>query len=175
MLFGDVRGFSRLTEAELPLFVELILGGFARAVSRAGARVLARNTWGDGIFLVVDDAPTAAALALECQVEMASLNLASHGLPDHLALRLGGHVGPVFRLTDPVLNRDNFFGVHVSRTARIEPVTPPGAVYVTEQFAADLAARGEARFQCDYVGLAPAAKGYGDMRFYALKARRAGG
>lgn len=174
MLFGDVRGFSKLTEAELPLFVELILGGFARAVSRAGARVLARNTWGDGIFLVVDDAPTAAALALECQVEMASLNLAAHGLPEHLALRLGGHVGPVFRLTDPVLGRDNFFGVHVSRTARIEPVTPPGAVYVTEQFAADLAARGETRFQCDYVGLAPAAKGYGDMRFYALKGRDAG-
>lgn len=171
MLFGDVRGFSKLTEAELPRFVELVLGAFARAADRLGARVLLRNTWGDGIFIVVDDTPTAAVLALEFQAAMQRLDLAAHDLPAHLALRLGGHVGPVFRLTDPVLGRDNFFGVHVSRTARIEPVTPPGAVYVTEQFAADLAARGETRFQCDYVGLAPAAKGYGDMRFYALKAR----
>lgn len=173
MLFGDVRGFSKLTEAELPRFVDLVLGGFARVADRLGARVLLRNTWGDGLFIVVEDASTAAALALEFQAAMRGIDLAAAGLPDFLALRLGGHVGPVFRLTDPVLGRDNFFGVHVSRTARIEPVTPAGAVYVTEQFAADLAARGETRFQCDYVGLAPAAKGYGDMRFYALKARGA--
>ncbi|WP_119419561.1 TRAFs-binding domain-containing protein [Desertibaculum subflavum] len=173
MLFGDVRGFSKLTEAELPRFVGLVLGGFARVAERYDARILLRNTWGDGLFIVVEDASTAAALALELQGAMRGIDLAAAGLPDYLALRLGGHVGPVFRLTDPVLGRDNFFGVHVSRTARIEPVTPPGAVYVTEQFAADLAARGETRFQCDYVGLAPAAKGYGDMRFYALKSRGA--
>ena len=33
-------------------------------------------------------------------------------------------------------------GSHVSRTARIEPVTPPGEVYVTEAFAAALELQG---------------------------------
>mgnify|MGYP006196110169 CR=1 FL=1 len=55
------------------------------------------------------------------------------------ALRLGGHFGPVFEATDPVLGLINCFGAHVSRTARIEPVVPPGEVYVSEAFAARLA------------------------------------
>ena len=58
-----------------------------------------------------------------------------------------------------------------SRTARIEPVTPPGEVYVTEQFAARLALEPNA-YACDYVGQIPAAKSYGTMRMYHLHAPR---
>jgi len=36
-----------------------------------------------------------------------------------MALRLGGHLGPVYHARDPILERDNFFGAHVSRAARI--------------------------------------------------------
>ncbi len=171
MLFGDVKGFSKLTETELPRFVEIVLGGLHRAIAGYGERVLSANTWGDGVFLVVEDAVTAAALAVDLQKAMKALDPVRDRLPGHLALRLGGHVGPVFRMHDPIQDRINYFGVHVSRTARIEPVTPVGAVYVTEQFAADLAAVGNKTFQCDYVGVGPAAKGYGDMRFYSLRAR----
>lgn len=171
MLFGDVKGFSKLTETELPRFVNVVLGGLNRALAAYEGKILSRNTWGDGVFLVVEDAATAAALALDLQARMKLIDPVRDQLPDHLALRLGGHVGPVFRMTDPIQARDNFFGVHVSKTARIEPVTPVGAVYVTEQFAADLAAVGNGDFQCDYVGVGPAAKGYGDMRFYSLRAR----
>ena len=59
-------------------------------------------------------------------------------------------------------------GSHVSRTARIEPVTPPAAVYVTEPFAAALALAGADRLACDYVGHMPAAKDYGRLRMYRL-------
>ena len=75
----------------------------------------------------------------------------------------------MFETTDPVQGVTNYFGAHVSRTARIEPVTPPGEVYVTEQFAARLALE-PALFGCDYVGQVPAAKGYGTMRMYHLHA-----
>ena len=85
-----------------------------------------------------------------------------------MALRLGGHFGPVFEIQDPVLHFTNYFGAHVSRTARIEPVTPTGEVYVTEPFAARLAL-GPGDFACDYVGQVPAAKGYGTMRMYNLR------
>ena len=61
-------------------------------------------------------------------------------------------------------------GAHVSRTARIEPVTPPAEVYVTEQFAARLALE-SAAFDCNYVGVMPAAKDFGVMRMYHLDAR----
>jgi len=171
MLFGDVRGFSKLTEAQIPAFVSHLLGAIGEVLGRYGDRVLYRNTWGDGLFVVLNDAPVAAQCALELQAAMAMIDLEAYGLPDTLALRLGGHFGPVFETTDPVLHLTNYFGAHVSRTARIEPVTPPGEVYVTEQFAARLALEPNA-YACDYVGQIPAAKSYGTMRMYHLHAPR---
>ena len=106
---------------------------------------------------------------------MAAIDLQAAGLPPHLALRLGGHLGPVFPTYDPVLDAPGFMGSHVSRTARIEPVTPPGAVYVTEPFAAALVLAGNRDFVCDYVGHMPAAKDYGRLRMYRLRRKRRGG
>ena len=98
---------------------------------------------------------------------MQSIDLDAARLPPHLALRLGCHVGPVFPIHDPVIGMPAFMGAHVSRTARVEPVTPPGAVYVTEPFAAALTLA-ESRCSCDYVGHIPTAKEYGRMRMYRL-------
>jgi class 3 adenylate cyclase len=99
---------------------------------------------------------------------MEALNLAALRLPEHLALRLGGHVGPVFPVLNPIMQTPGFMGSHVSRTARIEPVTPPGSVFVTEQFAAALVLE-NSRFGCDYVGHIPAAKDLGRLRMYRLR------
>ena len=167
MLFGDVRGFSKLTEVQIPAFVVHVLGTLGTVLAKYGEQVLYRNTWGDGIFLVLSDAPAAARCALELQEALEAVDLPACGLPDTLALRLGGHFGPVFEATDPVQGFTNYFGAHVSRTARIEPVTPPGEVYVTEQFAARLSLERDA-FTCDYVGQVPAAKNYGTIRMYHL-------
>lgn len=167
MLFGDVKGFSKLTEVQIPAFVRHVLGTLGKVLARYEDGVLYRNTWGDGIFLVLSDAVVAARCALELQAALEALDLESYGLPDTLALRLGGHFGPVFETTDPVQRLTNYFGAHVSRTARIEPVTPPGEVYVTEQFAARLVLEGGG-YACDYVGQVPAAKSYGTMRMYHL-------
>ena len=102
---------------------------------------------------------------------MASLDLASAGLPEHLALRLGAHLGPVLPSFDPVRGVRVFTGSHVSRTARIEPVTPPGAIYVTNAFAAALLLGGHDELACDYVGHMPAAKDWGRLRMYRLRRR----
>src|SRR5262249_49748029 len=98
-------------------------------------------------------------------------DLLAAGLPPHLSLRLGAHVGPVFPVRDPILDEPSFMGSHVSRTARIEPVTPPGAIYVTEPFAAALVLAGRDEFPCEYVGHMPAAKDYGQLRMYRLRRR----
>jgi len=169
MLFGDFMGFSRLSEAQLPPYVDHVLGCAARVFDHYEASLEFRNTWGDGIFLVFKDAGAAACCAHELQAELAAINLASLGLPTTLGLRLAGHVGPVLEAHDPIRDSRNFFGTHVSRTARIEPVTPEGAVYVTEAFAAQLTLVPDAAFTCDYVGRMPAAKGYGNLRMYALQ------
>ena len=169
LLFGDIRGFSALTDEQLPMFSERFLGAFAEVLTRHEDEIWHRNTWGDAVYLVLTDATCAAACALELQAAVAAIDLSAVGLPDHLALRLGGHLGPVFPIHDPVTGAGAFMGSHVSRTARIEPVTPPGAVYVTEPFAAALVLAGGDRFTCDYVGHMPLAKDYGRLRMYRLR------
>jgi tetratricopeptide (TPR) repeat protein len=172
MLFGDVKGFSKLTDEQLPTFSSLILGTFADVLGRFRTDIWHANTWGDAVYVVLTDAVTAAACALGLQDALGGLDLAAEGLPATLALRLGGHVGPVFPTHDPVIDELGFMGSHVSRTARIEPVTPPGIVYVTEPFAAALELDGRTEFGCDYVGHMAAAKDYGRLRMYRLRRTR---
>ncbi|HEX4034409.1 MAG TPA: TRAFs-binding domain-containing protein [Solirubrobacteraceae bacterium] len=171
MLFGDVKGFSKLSDEQLPVFSDRVLGGFAGALEPHGDEILFRNTWGDAVYVVLSDAYTAARCALDLQEAMTSIDFEAAGLPATMALRIGGHLGPIFPTFDPVLRADGFMGSHVSRTARIEPVTPPGGVYITEPFAAALELDGRGDFVCDYVGHMAAAKDYGRLRMYRLRDR----
>jgi Tetratricopeptide Repeats-Sensor/Adenylate and Guanylate cyclase catalytic domain len=170
LLFSDIREFSKLTDEQLPRFAGHVLGVLAGALDRHEAAIEYRETWGDAIYVVLTDPASAAACALDLQDAMESLNLAALRLPEHLALRLGGHVGPVFPVRNPIMGTPGFMGSHVSRTARIEPVTPAGEVYVTEQFAAALVLE-NSPYACDYVGHLPAAKDYGNLRMYRLRRR----
>jgi class 3 adenylate cyclase len=172
MLFGDIHGFSKLTDAQLPHFTEIIMGTLGEVARGHKQHITFVNTWGDGIFVVFRDAGRAAACALDMQDALNAVDLDAAGLPDTLKLRLGGHLGPVYELDDPVTDRPNYYGAHVSRAARIEPITPEGCVYVTETFAAMLALHNADHFSCDYVGNTEMAKHYGRLRMFLL--RRAG-
>jgi hypothetical protein len=169
MLFADIKGFSVLTDEQLLIFAERVLGAFASVLRKHDSDIWHRRTWGDAVFLVLTDAASAASCALDLQNAMASVDLPAEGLPEHLALRLGAHLGPVFRYHDPIIDGPDFTGSHVSRAARVEPVTPPGAVYVTEPFAAALELANRRDLTCDYVGHMPAAKNYGRLRMYRLR------
>jgi class 3 adenylate cyclase len=169
MLFGDVHGFSKLTDEQLPPFIETVLGRFAQVIDRNRADILLANTWGDGLFLVFDDAGKAANCALELQEAANAIDLPANGLPEAMGLRIGLHLGPVYAAFDPVLKCENFFGAHVSRAARIEPVTPEGCVFATETMAAVLALHNADAFACEYVGMTEAAKHYGRMRMFLLR------
>ena len=171
VLFADMRGFSKLADEQYLRFDETVMAAFAEVLREANG-VASMNTWGDALAVVLDDVVAAANCALRLQEEMASLDLASAGLPEHLALRLGAHLGPVLPSFDPVRGVPTFTGSHVSRTARIEPVTPPGAIYVTSAFAAALVLAGRDELACDYVGHMPAAKDWGRLRMYRLRRRR---
>jgi class 3 adenylate cyclase/tetratricopeptide (TPR) repeat protein len=169
MLFCDFKGFSKLTDVELPNFVTNLLGEVGKVVDSYGGTVNFANTWGDGLFLVFEDPAQAARCALDLQLAIRHIDLAAAGLPTTMAMRIGGHLGPAYAAADPVLKRVNYFGAHVSRAARIEPVTPEGCVYVTETFAAVLGFEHGNEFTCDYVGMTAAAKKYGSMRMFLLR------
>src|SRR5205823_147050 len=53
MLFADVKGFSRLTDEQLPLFAKRVLGSFASVLSHHRQDIWHRNTWGDGMYVVL--------------------------------------------------------------------------------------------------------------------------
>ena len=171
ILFGDVAGFSSLREEELPHFHSQFMARLSDVINRFGDKVLYRNSWGDAIYVVLDDALAAAQCGLALQRAASEFDHSSHGIGSKLELRLGGHYGPVFDGHDFIRNEPTFFGSHVTRTARIEPIAMPGEVYVTEEMAAALALSGDQTIECGYVGIESLAKGYGKMRMYVLKSR----
>jgi class 3 adenylate cyclase len=174
MLFGDIRGFSKLTDAQLPAFAEKVMGALGEVTRRHERHITFINTWGDGIFVVFRNANHAAACALDMQDAMSAIDFKAAGLPETLKLRLGGHLGPVYELDDPITGRSNCYGAHTTRAARIEPITPEGCVYVTETFAAVLALHDAGQFSCDYVGNTEMAKQYGRLRMFLLRRVRDG-
>ena len=168
MLFADLQGFSRLTDQHGE-FVDGVLAPCARVLESFGEKVKYRNTWGDAILAVFEDVSSAANAALALQEAMSRIDLVGLGLPEPLGLRIGGHVGPILPLVDPVRGIPAYWGREMTRAARIEPKTPEGEVYVTDAFAALCALERSDEFVCEYVGWVTTAKGFETIRMYRLR------
>lgn len=168
MLFADVKGFSALTDAQLPQFLRRFLDRIANVLKEMRPGPAYKNTWGDGLYLVFDEVEAAAEAALRM------LELFEGEAEQGVRLRVGAHVGPVFRGYDGVQEREGFFGGQVTRAARIEPVTMPGCLYVSEPFAAMLALRAGSKYASHYLGEEELAKGYGRCALYRVGRRPEG-
>lgn len=88
-------------------------------------------------------------------------------------MRVAAHAAPVFESCDPIDGNRLFYGSGVTKTARIEPRTPEGEVYVTHAFATLAVLGADDDFECSYVGTLQAAKGYGPVSLYSLRSRHA--
>jgi class 3 adenylate cyclase len=77
----------------------------------------------------------------------------------------------VHELHDPITDRPGYFGSHITRAARMEPITPSGEVWASEAFAALTRLKERAPFTCEYVGRVPLDKGYGVQPLYRLRRR----
>ncbi len=171
LLFADAEGFSKLTDEEVPLFVQHFLGLAGRLAAESAHRPLTKNTWGDGLYFVFSNVRDAGQFALDLRDVVRNTDWSKHGLPD-LNLRIGLHAGPVYSCCDPVTQHTTYIGANVSRAARIEPITPTGQVYASQTFAALAAAEGVKEFRCDYVGQTSMAKKYGTFPTYVVLRRK---
>jgi class 3 adenylate cyclase len=169
ILFADAVSFSKLTEDEIPRFLKFFLGSIGRLAANSEFAPIYKNTWGDGLYFVFDNVRDAGNFGLELAELLRSINWADHGLPPSLNLRIALHAGPAYSCIDPVTNTPNFIGRHVSRAARMEPITPPGHVYSSQAFAALASSLGVKEFRCEYVGQTPLAKGYGTFPTYHVR------
>jgi hypothetical protein len=171
MLFADFAGYSRLHDEFAPLFQQRFLEIGAEQIRATAVKPLEAKTWGDGLYMVFDWPREGAEFALGLLASMLSVDWRATGLPEESQIRVALHTGPVFRTFDPVMRQDGHFGSSVMKAARIEPVTPPGQVYVSEAFAATLAATGQHHYALEYVGRLALAKNYGEARIYRLERR----
>ncbi|MBV8714701.1 MAG: DUF4071 domain-containing protein [Chloroflexi bacterium] len=169
MLFADAVHFSRLREAEVVIFSDLFMGAIGQLVASSANAPVFTNTWGDGLFFVFRNVVDAGTFALSLRDLVNTTDWVARGLPAELNLRIGLHAGPVFGSRDPITGRAGYFGTHISRAARIEPITPPGHVYASEPFAALSELVSNRIFTCEYVGQTPQAKGYGTFPTYHVR------
>ena len=169
MFFADVVGYSKLSEVEVAQFIQQFVGYLAQEMEKYPYKPLTRNTWGDAFYFVFSSVEDAAHFALTQRDLIRDTDWAARGLPPDINLRIALHTGPVYRFTDPMIQQLNFSGSHVSRAARIEPITPPGQVYASEHFASLIVANNITDITCDYVGLLQLAKNYGTFRMYHVR------
>ena len=170
LLFADTKGFSKLNDEEVPRFVDHVLGLVARLAKESAYTPLTMNTWGDGLYFVFSNVSDAGQFALDLCDAVRGTDWPRKGLPE-INLRIGLHAGPVYACTDPVTERLSYVGPNVSRAARVEPITPAGHVYATQEFSALAAAEHVTGLRCEYVGQTAMAKTYGTYGTYVVRRR----
>ena len=173
MLFADATSFSRLTEEQVPRFVEHFLGSIEQLIRKSRREIAMKNTWGDALCLLFSNVEAAGKFALDLCDLITGTRWEIRGLPKGLGLRIALHAGPVYEFNDPITGNRSCGGAHVNRAARIESITPPVQVYASEAFAALAAAQRVTSFELDYVGQIPTPKGYGTFRMYHVRRSRA--
>jgi class 3 adenylate cyclase len=167
-LFADAVRYSSLNADETRRYWTSLLPQTAAAVlKRHAGDIAVRKTWGDAVHAVFRSASAAATAALEIQAAAAHLK-EEFGHGRRLIFRMALHCGPADHGIDPVEEVPSVFGPQLSFAARIEPVAPPGGIFVTEPFAAQLSLEGAQNVHCSYVGTTSLAKSYGRVRLLRL-------
>lgn len=168
LVFADISGFSTMPEQHTPEFVGMFLRTGRNVLDSLEHKAVDANTRGDALFITFELPSHAADFAVRLLQALESVDWPAFGLAPDTGVRIGLHTGPVYRVFDPVMSKTTFYGTHVNRAARLEPIVQPGHIFATEAFAASLVAEGEERFHCDYIGVMPLAKRFGEARLYRL-------
>ena len=169
ILFADVVGYSKLSEDKTPLFVENLLQDISVNVSALSHKPEILNTWGDSIFAVYSNIREMMEFAMALQKTLIDSTWDTMVEEDnHVSMRIALHTGPVFLLDDPVTKRKNAFGNHINRAARMEPVTMPGSIYASDQFASVLKIECYQEYEFEYVGIIDLPKEFGKQEMYRI-------
>jgi class 3 adenylate cyclase/tetratricopeptide (TPR) repeat protein len=169
ILFADVQNFTQLTEEQMPAFVEHFFYMVGAMAAISGDRPIVQESRGDGIFFVFKHPAEAGRFALALRDRILRTDWAAHGLPKNFNARMALHAGPTYHYLCPFTKRQTYTGHHVNRAARIEPITPPGEVFASREFAA-LALEDDVHdFVCEYAGLSVLHKSYETQPVYLVR------
>lgn len=169
ILFSDVRGYSKLSDRDVLWYFNVLNPHLATAIEKFRPDIQLIDTWGDGIYMITKRASVAAQIAFELNEALAQLDQSMLELDEPLLMRIGLHYGPVFSLYDHFEQKQTYSSNEVSKTARIEPVTPAGEIFGTEAFVAILELEGDECATFEYAGTLPSAKNYGSFRMFHIR------
>ena len=167
-VFADVVGFSRLKERQIPAFFDLYLLSATQSLQSHRIVPLVKNTWGDGLYLAFESPRDAGLFALDFAHRIATCDWKPMGLDFVPSVRMGIHAGPLYRFYDPLIAQWSYTGSHVTRAARLEPVSEPGKVIATQAFLALAAAEGVREFCGRPLGRRQLLKGAGEVILFEL-------
>ena len=169
MLFADVVGFSSWPEHFIPIFVREFFGRVADSVKDSASRPVYVNTWGDAICAVFNTVEHAGRTSLVVQDLIRNIDWTEVGLTGKVNIRIGLHAGPVYRSYDALIEKDSYYGAHVNRAARIEPITDEGQIFASDAFAALAMTTMAKGFSCDYAGTRKLPKGAGTVSAFLVR------
>jgi class 3 adenylate cyclase/tetratricopeptide (TPR) repeat protein len=168
ILFADIVGFSKMNEAQTPYFMFELLGIISNNIKKLQKQPETINTWGDAIFATYETAEDMMQFASVVNDIILNTKWSERNLPDSTNIRIALHVGPVFKGIDPITDKGNAYGTHINRTARMEPVTLPGCIYASEQFASTLIVETGDKYKYEYVGIIELPKKFGKQEIYSV-------
>tara|TARA_B100000676_G_scaffold297489_1_gene339238 strand:+ start:89 stop:2080 length:1992 start_codon:yes stop_codon:yes gene_type:complete len=175
MLFADVVGFSSWPEHFIPVFVREFFGRVAESIKDSSARPVYINTWGDAICAVFESVEHAGRISLVVQNLIRDIDWTKVGLTGKVNIRIGLHAGPVYRSYDALIGKDSYYGAHVNRAARIEPITDEGQIFASDAFAALAMTTMAKGFSCDYAGTRKLPKGAGTISAFLVRPTKEAG
>jgi len=167
-MFIDVVGFTRLTEEQMPGFVEHFLYQVGAMAAVSPDRPVVQEPRGDGVFFAFDSIAKAGRFALDVCARVRGIRWKDYGLPEDFRVRIGLHAGPVYHFLCPFTKQLSYTGHHVNHAARIEAITVDGEVYASLGFAALASEEFINDFHCEYAGLVALPKQYGTFPVYHL-------
>lgn len=170
VLFGDVKGYSSLTNEQLRIFAHQILPLAAQRIENYEFDHV--NTWGDGIVISCSSIREICRIGLEMRDLYSNLDWNKYNLPP-LDIRLSIHCGEFHQGTDPFTKTGLISGRTIILAARIEPIVLPNRVWLTEAAAVMLISAQENNSSdfcaVDEIGVVNLPKGAGTQKIFLLR------
>lgn len=166
VLFSDIKSFSQLSIEQGEDFLVHVVSPVAEMADKLGLNN--RNMWGDAFFVVADDTRKLCRLALDMRDHFENLDWRAFRLPK-LDIRISIHQGRHLSGENPFTKTDWVFGQTINVAARIEPITEPGQIWVTDEVATAVHREPEPPFFVDMLGDRYLSKNAGVEKLHILK------
>ncbi len=172
LLSIEIVNYKKIAERQVPVFIREFKAPVAQLIAEMPFPPVTTESWSKSHAFTFARLQDAALFALELRDRFGRTPWAALGLPADLGIRLVLHAGPVFSFFDPVLQRSTCLGSHVVRSARIEPITPPGQVFASQEFAALCSADDLAAVSFEFLGRLRIGRLFDEAPLYRLDRRK---